>query len=304
MTPSGRCVQAVKANGLVLRVPDFPVLGGRQNVDLHLDADLLPHARHHGDGLRLPVGILDAVDLGLEAVGHARLGQQLLRRLDVLLHERQLGVFGMDRADMVMLRRHAVAAIGDLQDLLGIDRQPHRLADARVLPGVVDRLHAGDAGLRRSPTGRAGCDRSSAGPPAARSRPPRCHRPAWRRRRPSRPPDRRRGRCTRRSRGHRRRASSRGSSSRRISCPGRTRSSSPSRCRSSRRRGTCLRTRMHDQRTDSGRSARARRAAAAFAFSRTVWSSTFSTALASHSSVVITALPLSSFLPVSTSFSM
>ena len=78
----------------------------------------------------------------------AGLGQQLLGRRNVLAHEVELGVLGMDRADMVMLAGRTETSIGRLKHLVGVDGETHGLAH----PGVGERadgLHARDSGLGR-----------------------------------------------------------------------------------------------------------------------------------------------------------
>ena len=63
-----------------------------------------------------------------------RLGEQRLGRRNILRHDRQLGVLGVDRGDVVMLAGRTETTVCELQDLRRVGGQPERLAHPRIIP--------------------------------------------------------------------------------------------------------------------------------------------------------------------------
>ena len=102
----------------------------------------LPLADHGLDRRLLPGRLGLAHDLGVETIGEARLGKELLRLLDVARHLRQLEVVGMHRADMVMLGQLADILVGDLEHFGVVGGEPEGLADLRIVERLLVQAHA------------------------------------------------------------------------------------------------------------------------------------------------------------------
>ena len=79
----------------------------------------------------------------------ASLVEQCLGGRNVTLHRWQLGVFGMDRADVMMLAWQSEVSYGDVQDRSRIGRQPQRLSNARIVEGLLGHLGAHHRSFRR-----------------------------------------------------------------------------------------------------------------------------------------------------------
>ena len=130
-------------------VPDLPVLGGRHDVDVEVDADVLELvAPDLADGL-VPgaVGVAD-VDRDLDAVRIAGVGQQLLGALDVAHERRQLEVLGMDRRHVVVLADVAAALEHQVAVDVVVGRHDQRLAQLHVVERRLADLEAAAERLR------------------------------------------------------------------------------------------------------------------------------------------------------------
>ena len=79
-------------------------------------------------------------------VGLAGLGEQLLRLVDVALGRADIGIFGVHRADMVVVGRLAATVEAELQHGGIVDRELGGAAHLDVVIGRVADIEAGDDG--------------------------------------------------------------------------------------------------------------------------------------------------------------
>src|SRR5438094_5709912 len=94
-------------------VPKLSVLLRRKEVDGDADPGFLPLLDQRLDRRDEPVRVGAAVDLEIDATGISCLREQSLRGGDVALDGRQLGIFRVDRRDVMKLAGAAEIAIGD-----------------------------------------------------------------------------------------------------------------------------------------------------------------------------------------------
>jgi hypothetical protein len=87
------------------------------------------------------------LQVNLDAVGVAGLGQQFFGHGNILLERLQFKIFGMNGGDMVVLRHNPQSAMGDIKLSFGITGQLHGPADALVGKGLFGDLHTDHTGL-------------------------------------------------------------------------------------------------------------------------------------------------------------
>src|SRR4026208_2153461 len=117
-------------------VPDFPKFGRRHQINFAFDSSILPLLSHCLNRRLFPGGIRFAGNFYLKTIGIPRLSEEFFCSRDVTLHFRQLEIFGMNRANMMMFGDHPQTLMSNLEDWRVVGGEAKSLAHF----GIVERL--------------------------------------------------------------------------------------------------------------------------------------------------------------------